>query len=168
MIRKRARRSDVIDRSGQKFGRLTFVRHDFRDKWVVLCDCGTVKVMTSYAIIIGRLKSCGMCQKNRDRRMPRLQVLRNARLARYKSQAAQRGYTWELSEELFDNLIVAPCFYCSEAPSPFNGIDRVNNSKGYSEENCVSCCRQCNLAKLDMPLSDFLNWACRVAHKAGF
>jgi hypothetical protein len=37
----------------------------------------------------------------------------------------------------------------------YNGIDRVDNKKGYTEENCVSCCGLCNRMKMKMGLSDF-------------
>ena len=29
----------------------------------------------------------------------------------------------------------------------FSGIDRVDGHKGYSIENCVPCCKKCNLKK---------------------
>lgn len=45
-----------------------------------------------------------------------------------------------------------------------NGIDRVDNTKGYSVENCVAACRRCNVAKADMAPDQFREWASRVAH----
>jgi hypothetical protein len=45
-----------------------------------------------------------------------------------------------------------------------NGIDRVDNTKGYSVDNCVPCCRRCNVAKADMTPDQFLGWASLVAH----
>ena len=43
-----------------------------------------------------------------------------------------------------------------------NGIDRVDNSKGYHPENCVPCCKTCNIAKQSMSVEEFLAWARRV------
>lgn len=39
-----------------------------------------------------------------------------------------------------------------------NGIDRVDNSKGYTSDNCVPCCWACNNAKKNNSSSEFLAW----------
>jgi len=36
-------------------------------------------------------------------------------------------------------------------------LDRKNNDLGYSVDNCVACCKQCNVMKLDYTVDDFLN-----------
>lgn len=38
----------------------------------------------------------------------------------------------------------------------FNGLDRVDNNKGYTLENCVTCCWECNNIKSSSNQSDFL------------
>ena len=40
----------------------------------------------------------------------------------------------------------------------YNGIDRKNNGKGYTEDNIVSCCKQCNFAKRNMSYKEFKFW----------
>ena len=40
----------------------------------------------------------------------------------------------------------------------YNGIDRVDNTKGYQVNNCVASCFICNKAKGVMTQSEFLNW----------
>lgn len=73
-------------------------------------------------------------------------------------------------------MIKGKCYYCGAEPSNdniwaksakriskkgednrFNGIDRIDSSKGYYKENCVSCCTKCNRMKLDYDINDFLN-----------
>ena len=44
----------------------------------------------------------------------------------------------------------------------FPGIDRVNNNIGYVLNNCVSCCKFCNSAKLDRTLIEFRDWIKKV------
>ena len=44
-----------------------------------------------------------------------------------------------------------------------NGIDRKNNSTGYSVLNCVSCCKTCNFAKKNMSYKDFIGYLNRVS-----
>lgn len=48
----------------------------------------------------------------------------------------------------------------------YNGVDRVNNSDGYTIKNCVPCCAICNYAKRDLSETEFVAWARRlVAHQ---
>src|SRR5208282_755064 len=70
-------------------------------------------------------------------------------------------------------LTQLPCNYCGELPSrtktmtgevfSYNGIDRVDSSRGYVRRNVVSCCSICNRAKSDSPVEVFLAWATRIA-----
>ena len=46
----------------------------------------------------------------------------------------------------------------TEEPYKHNGIDRVDPSKGYTIDNCVSCCSKCNYAKHDMTISEYNEW----------
>ncbi len=55
--------------------------------------------------------------------------------------------------------------YYSEAPEKFKQ-HRVDNSRGYVEDNVVTCCKICNVAKAKQPRADFEAWAIRVARQA--
>jgi hypothetical protein len=44
----------------------------------------------------------------------------------------------------------------------YNGIDRLDSSRGYEMGNVVPCCKQCNWAKNDIPYDEFLDWIKRV------
>lgn len=44
----------------------------------------------------------------------------------------------------------------------YNGIDRIDSSKGYVKGNVVACCGTCNKAKLVMTQPEFLAWVERV------
>ena len=43
-----------------------------------------------------------------------------------------------------------------------NGIDRIDNSKGYSPENSAACCIRCNIAKMNGSVKDFLEHAEKI------
>jgi hypothetical protein len=43
-----------------------------------------------------------------------------------------------------------------------SGIDRVDSNKGYTIDNCVPCCKTCNLAKAELSQRDFLDWVRKV------
>ena|SRR6185312_7109555 len=96
----------------------------------------------------------------------------------YKYGAKKRGYVFELSEERFVRLTLSDCFYCGCAPQQsytpkvggirlecvfYNGIDRRNNKVGYTEENSVSCCKYCNLAKSRWTEQEFLDWVQKIS-----
>ncbi len=71
------------------------------------------------------------------------------RFYRYQNGAKYRGIPFELSPEEGLTLFGQPCFYCKEpsTPTALMGIDRSDNEKGYTIENCVPCCAACNAIK---------------------
>lgn len=43
-----------------------------------------------------------------------------------------------------------------------NGIDRIDSNIGYTQSNCVPCCKFCNMAKSDRTIEEFWAWSERV------
>jgi len=115
------------------------------------------------------------------------------RINTYKQGAKSRGHNYDLSDKVFQELSVQNCHYCGSIPRKIeasknlylsnckrkgtladvqfsetkvkyaNGIDRVNNSKGYVLGNVVPCCTICNRAKLDLTMGDWGEWLSRIA-----
>lgn len=86
----------------------------------------------------------------------------------YKRRAARKELEFTLTEDDFVYLVTGSCYYCGKSYSEDTRIvnkykvfmltvDRVDSNKGYTKENCVSCCKQCNTIKMDMTLEDFLS-----------
>lgn len=91
--------------------------------------------------------------------------LRKAIFIEYQTNAKNRKHPFELSFDEFNKLITSPCHYCGTEPfvrngghfesrrrkdQPdlyTNGIDRLDSSIGYTKENCVPCCKICNIMK---------------------
>lgn len=67
----------------------------------------------------------------------------------YTRNAENKGVSFELTKEYFDDLIKGICAYCNRRSTTWFGVDRVVPSKGYVIGNVVSCCYDCNLDKLD-------------------
>ena len=85
-----------------------------------------------------------------------------------------------ISFEDYCDLIKNNCIYCGLEPNrkikdrlnrdklmsdtivTVNGIDRFDSKKGYTKENSVPCCFECNRSKSDMSEIDFLNFIKRV------
>ena len=71
----------------------------------------------------------------------------------YVRNCRRRNIYWELSIEEFHNLTSQRCHYCGRPPSnqcrtyTYNGLDRLDNRKGYVLSNVVACCRECNSIK---------------------
>ena len=73
-----------------------------------------------------------------------------------------------LTDTQIYNYMICACHYCgipSGWPDTRNGIDRIDSSKDYSSDNCVSCCKICNRAKNDMSVNEFMTWIRRTASK---
>lgn len=87
----------------------------------------------------------------------------------YKNRAKRKGYGFSISRERFIELIQKPCFYDNVEKSNnykgyrYNGIDRVDSSKGYEEGNVVPCCKKCNTAKNNMGKGGFFAWVFKVS-----
>jgi hypothetical protein len=107
---------------------------------------------------------------------------------RVKANSRTGKKDFNLTKEQFYVLATSNCFYCNEPPSLkchptvkkggrkgkavinydryhlYNGIDRIDNRKGYDLENVVSCCWVCNISKRTMSVKSFYAWVCRAYH----
>ncbi len=92
---------------------------------------------------------------------------------RYKAENRRnKSIPFKISLSLFRYLILQPCFYCNKKwysqsiyrgfVLTYNGIDRVDNSRGYTWDNTITCCGTCNNAKEQMTIETFRRWIKRV------
>lgn len=160
---------------GQKFGDLLikniYSGEGYRTiKYLCLCDCGKecIKSHTCFKFkkSLAFNKHCGCKRKDPNQ----VSVLQRAVFKNNKFQSFNRNYAWELEFQEWLELTQQDCFYCGGKPQnkasrpqykePFyyNGVDRVDNTKGYTPDNCVPCCKQCNGAKSDYTLEEFTTW----------
>jgi len=75
---------------------------------------------------------------------------------RYKNRALDKNLEFTLSHVEFDELKSQPCYLCGKTINSqhLNGVDRVDNNKGYTLENVKSCCFGCNHIKRNYVLED--------------
>lgn len=164
---------------GERFGRLIVVEytgkllHNKVRIWKCLCDCGNFIEANTSGLKNEYNRSCGCLQKEAARKNGRNSCYLgyavragNWLLSLYKKDARKRGLVWELTSDEFFTMNKENCYYCGQEPSGrmrqgtpdiyiYNGIDRVDNDKGYFKENCVACCKYCNFAKSDLTTEDF-------------
>jgi hypothetical protein len=80
-------------------------------------------------------------------------------------KAKERNLIQNLSKDQVHTLGMQNCHYCGKSPSRvilrrtnkylYNGIDRIDSTKGYTIDNVVSCCKACNFAKRVMSSEQF-------------
>lgn len=173
-----------IDLAGQRFGRLIVIKRidnkGVRIMWLCRCDCGNEATVASVDLRRGNTKSCGCLQKEKGTYIKLPLGIANMRktMKDYKRRAEKNGYNFNLTEEQFAELTKRPCHYCGANPNnitklprcngvyTYNGIDRVDNEKGYVISNVVSCCKTCNSAKGRLTLQEFRDWIGRVSNFA--
>ena len=174
--------SKLKDLTGKKLGRLIVIRREYPNKnghprWLCKCDCGKDKIAGGKSLKQGSTRSCGCLRKDRLRLDSGLANMRR-RMRSYKYNATkQRNLEWNLTEEQFENITQKDCYYCGAKPNnvaknpiyfgtyTYNGIDRVDNNKGYTIDNVVPCCYICNQAKHNLTLQDFQDWIKKVYNK---
>jgi len=79
----------------------------------------------------------------------------------YERRAFSKDMTFELTMDDFNKIVdQSICYYCH---NPSEGVDRKNNDLGYSPDNCVNCCKECNQMKAQTNAIDFIENCQRVA-----
>ena len=74
-----------------------------------------------------------------------------------QKNAYSRALLFTISEIDFEKIVIQPCYYCGfQSVSRLNGIDRIDNNKGYVLQNCITCCKMCNLFKNMLHPLEFL------------
>lgn len=156
-------------------------------QWKCLCDCGNYTVVDSgYKLKKGNTKSCGCLRSEISSK--HLSKLGSSRriyepiIARARTVFKAKYNDGDLTFEQFYQLSQQNCFYCNKEPSNikqttstdrcdefnkskyiYNGVDRVNNDLPHNTDNCVPCCKECNMSKRNMTLEDFYNMITNIA-----
>jgi hypothetical protein len=150
-------------------------------KVVAKCDCGRKRICHIGSWNRGSYKACKPCMKKimakrcHERFSKGRKGLENRLLGAYVASANRRGHEFTLTREEFFTFTKEKCHYCHIPPSGrarkrakknrlkseehdflYTGIDRVDSNKGYTLENCVPCCGDCNRAKILMTYDEFL------------
>lgn len=167
----------TTDFTGQSFGQLTVIKRlaqkGERTKYLSKCSCGN-KIICDGSKLKDRV-NCG-CKRNKVQpRLPISKVVCNNLFTGYKTNAKNKKLPFRLSKKKFQTMIFGKCHYCGDSPKTlfrkwradegckFNGIDRKDNTLGYIQSNCVSCCKQCNYKKNAQHIDDFIQWVKKIA-----
>lgn len=177
--------------TNQRFGRLIAIRdigtRNGARLWLCKCDCGNETKIPSTCLRAGNTKSCGclkldkfaaMARNRRIHKTPKKSAVNNL-FTKYRARAKRNNRLFMLMLDEFEQLTSNDCFYCGSKPTQIhitrskyipdylhNGIDRVDPTKGYSFDNCVSCCWTCNWMKKNLGQQDFYNHIARIYHNS--
>lgn len=144
--------SQAIDLMGMRFGRLSVIAktriNGCRVAWVCKCDCGNETTTLTTELLRGRTKSCGCYHNEKFGDAVRKHGQYKTRLYRIWGNMLQRcGNQKNDSYSLYGAKGIAVCDEWKEFEAfgkwaLENGytdalsIDRIDNSKGYSPDNC--------------------------------
>lgn len=163
---------------------LSFVeKRGHKNIFKFLCDCGKECIKIGPRVKSGYTKSCG-CLRDELRKSEKVrkQLQKATNLIKkskgeaslnvvyrtYIDRAKKYKFEFSLTIESFKYLTQQDCHYCGAKPNNiggyknnngryiYNGLDRIENNKGYTLTNCVPCCKICNVSKNNMTYIDFL------------
>ena len=137
-----------------------------RSYFLCRCACGTIRVVGGDSLLSGHSKSCG-CRF----RQPQGLATAKALYKRYKRSAVERKIKFKLSFWVFIHLTQECCFYCGAIPTDkhninregyygsyfSNGLDRFDSNKGYTRNNVVACCKECNIMRMQLSGDSFIS-----------
>lgn len=153
------------------------------------CDCGKIKIISRMALVTKDTKSCG-CFNIISKQLEVGQASWNALFYNCKRSAKSRGIVFKINRNSHKIIASKNCYYCGTNPIPWsryvdssgkniknvtestlersfilaNGIDRLDNNKGYILNNCVPCCVDCNEMKMDRKEKYFLSHIRKIIH----
>jgi hypothetical protein len=184
--------SRKINLVGAKFTKLKVISEtDKISVWNCVCDCGNTIIASTRKLRSGHTKSCGCLQKEKIRLIgAKYKASKTLKSyddfvvslvnCHYRNAAKRNNRDFLLSKDDVKRLIYSPCHYCGVMGSNkyddhqrkgignesamYNGIDRVDNSKGYELDNCVPCCKICNRAKRELKYREFIEWLEQVKY----
>lgn len=156
-----------------------------RNSYLIECKCGLrrhIHLSEWKRLLNGTHKSniqqgcrkCNIIDKPTDHKTSAAYKLLYANV-KSASRRIKREFTLTLDQATV--LYQGNCYYCNSAPSNlfrsnnvdkftlyYNGIDRVDSTKGYTPDNVVPCCCNCNRAKMNLRQDEFFEMISNIYH----
>lgn len=144
----------LIDLTGQRFGRMVVIERadnsaDGRARWLCRCDCGQSKTVLGEHLKKGRTKSCGCAKSESSSKRFKKHGGRNSKLYRIWSNMKDRcnnpdckvysdygGRGIKVCKEWIDDFSAFQKWALANGYKEGLTIDRKDNDKGYSPDNC--------------------------------
>jgi hypothetical protein len=168
---------------GQKFNRLSFIEEEEclrygKKYWICECDCGKIKSYDYYNIIKGYVKSCGCYHKDSVKKYnwSGYKDIPGTYWSSLYNTAKYRNIQFDISLEYAWNLYEKQNKRCKLSNLPiefgtknnkiqnFNAsLDRIDNSKGYVEDNIQWIVKEINYMKNKLIENKFIYLCKKIA-----
>lgn len=174
------KKTHFIDLTGKTFNHITLLKFIGKNNYncfiyEAICSCNKSMKVEGNDISSGKIKSCGHT-RGENNRLPGNESLINNHFCQTRNKAEDRNHLFELTKDEFISLIFKNCSYCGTEPKNIiknrsklafkhmlvNGIDRIDNNKGYIIDNVTTACYTCNQAKHRLTKEFFLKWIDKV------
>jgi hypothetical protein len=165
------------DYTGQKFNKLIAIKHlhykNGRTIWLFRCDCGKEVELRSNVVTTGNTTSCGCMAHSTGKEnkcWKGYKEISGTVLKRIKQNAKMRNLEFSVSIEYLWNLFInqnRKCVYSgvelcfpktSIDYSATASLDRIDNSKGYVEENLQWIHKRIQDMRFDKTNEEFMKW----------
>ena len=145
------------------------------------CDCGTEKRVNVDNLRSYKTTSCGCFRSENSSKMwKELGKIGGRKRRKYPPvessardlfQKYMKRNPGDLQFEEFVKLTQLPCYYCGASPYQiylnknatdneggkfiYNGLDRIDNTRGYDKENIITSCGVCNFMRHKQTMAQF-------------
>jgi len=144
-------------------------------KWLCKCKCGKELEIYGSALTTGKRKQCRKCYSDKQRH----HVVNSCFLHRSKNNAKKRNYEFSITKDDILSLYYRQnkkCRFCQDSIvvpktqkefkncNNIASIDRIDNNKGYNQNNIQLTCLKCNLGKQSMSDLEYINHCKKVVN----
>jgi hypothetical protein len=129
--------------------------------------CNWMKGSLDSATFIKRIQHIYSFTKNIDPHQKYPECFPDAKCvsySSYRSRAEKKELEFAITNADYKSIILQDCYLCGKKSTDTNtnGIDRVDNTIGYTIANCKACCKECNHMKNQYPLDSLLEKIDRI------
>ena len=142
--------------TGQKFGKLTVIKPvktiNDTSRWLCKCECGNEKIVATYRLLSGRVKTCGDCFNTINFYIPKLKRLEQEN-KELKEENSLLSYNLHIKEEEAEH-------YLKEVSRHRSALEEIREIIKADCKRCTAecdCDDDCTRYKIKTKINEVLN-----------